>query len=75
LIGSAGPVIRASWWRRKPPNPRRFEERRKSYFRFIIRVLCRERFENLTAIARTVPVHLLRLSLKGEFWMEIERTP
>jgi hypothetical protein len=38
------------------------------------RAVRRERFENLTAIARTVPIHLLRLSLKGEFWKEIERT-
>jgi len=38
------------------------------------RILRRERFENLAAIARAVPVHLLRLSVKGAFWKEIERT-
>ncbi len=37
------------------------------------RLLRRERFENLAAIARTVPVHLLHLSLNGEFWKEIEK--
>jgi hypothetical protein len=37
------------------------------------RLLRRERFENLAAIARAVPVHLLHLSLQGEFWKEIEK--
>lgn len=38
------------------------------------RVLRRERFDNLAAIARTVPVHFLRLSLNGAFWKEIEES-
>lgn len=38
------------------------------------RVFRRERFENLARIARFLPVHRLRLSLKGAFWKEIERT-
>jgi len=37
------------------------------------RLLRRERFENLSVIARSVPIHILRLSLKGAFWKEIER--
>lgn len=38
------------------------------------RALRRERFDNLAALARRVPVRLLRLSLTGSFWTEIEKT-
>jgi SynChlorMet cassette protein ScmC len=32
-----------------------------------------ERFDNLCGLARTVPAHLLHISLNGSFWQEIER--
>jgi SynChlorMet cassette protein ScmC len=39
-----------------------------------IRDLHLERFENICALARVVPVHLLHISLTGSFWLEIEQT-
>jgi len=33
-----------------------------------------ERFNNLCALARVVPVHVLHISLTGPFWHEIEQT-
>ena len=33
-----------------------------------------ERFDNLCSLARAVPAHVLRISLTGAFWQEIERT-
>ncbi len=39
-----------------------------------IRALHLERFDNLCALARAVPAHVLRISLTGAFWQEIERT-
>ena len=33
-----------------------------------------ERFNNLCALARVVPTHILRISLNGTFWQEIEQT-
>ncbi|MBU0492289.1 MAG: SynChlorMet cassette protein ScmC [Chloroflexi bacterium] len=33
----------------------------------------RQRFDNLCALARTVPAYLLHVSLDGAFWTEIER--
>ena len=38
------------------------------------RALHLERFNNLCAFARVVPAHLLRISLTGAFWQEIEHT-
>ena len=38
------------------------------------RALHLERFNNLCALVRAVPVHLLHISLTGAFWREIERT-
>ena len=37
------------------------------------RALHLERFDNLCALARVVPAHLLHISLTGAFWQEIER--
>lgn len=37
------------------------------------RALHLERFNNLCALVRAVPVHLLHISLTGAFWREIER--
>ncbi|TFG61296.1 MAG: SynChlorMet cassette protein ScmC [Deltaproteobacteria bacterium] len=37
------------------------------------RTLHLERFDNLCALAKVVPVHLLHISLTGSFWQEIER--
>ena len=38
------------------------------------RALHLERFNNLCALARVVPTHVLRISLTGAFWQEIEQT-
>ena len=38
------------------------------------RALHLERFDNLCALARAVPTHLLHISLTGAFWREIERS-
>lgn len=38
------------------------------------RALHLERFNNLCAMARAVPTHILRISLTGAFWQEIEQT-
>jgi hypothetical protein len=32
-----------------------------------------ERFNNLCALARVIPAHLLHISLTGAFWQEIEQ--
>jgi SynChlorMet cassette protein ScmC len=32
-----------------------------------------ERFDNLCALARVIPVHMLRISLTGAFWQEIDQ--
>ena len=32
-----------------------------------------ERFDNLCALARAIPVHMLHISLTGAFWQEIDR--
>jgi SynChlorMet cassette protein ScmC len=37
------------------------------------RALNLERFDNLCALARVVPTHVLHISLTGAFWQEIER--
>jgi SynChlorMet cassette protein ScmC len=37
------------------------------------RALNLERFNNLCAVARVVPAHLLHISLTGAYWLEIER--
>ena len=37
------------------------------------RALHLERFDNLCALARVVPAHVLRISLTGAFWREIEQ--
>lgn len=37
------------------------------------RALHLERFNNLCALARVVPTHVLRISLTGAFWQEIEQ--
>lgn len=42
-------------------------------FKEEIRVLNVERFNNLCALSRVVPIHILRLSLTGAFWQEIEQ--
>lgn len=33
-----------------------------------------ERFDNICALVRVVPAHILHISLTGAFWLEIERT-
>ena len=38
-----------------------------------LRALHLERFDNLCAVARVVPAHVLHISLTGAFWQEIER--
>lgn len=38
------------------------------------RALHLERFNNLCALARNVPTHVLHISLTGAFWQEIEQT-
>ena len=38
-----------------------------------IRALNLERFDNLCALARVIPTHVLHISLTGAFWQEIER--
>ncbi|MBN1439762.1 MAG: SynChlorMet cassette protein ScmC [Anaerolineales bacterium] len=38
-----------------------------------LRPLRRVRFEAVCGLARAVPAHLLRVSLEGEFWREVER--
>ncbi len=37
------------------------------------RLLHLERFNNLCALARVIPAHVLRISLTGAFWQEIEQ--
>jgi len=37
------------------------------------RALQLERFNNLCALTRTIPSHLLHISLTGTFWLEMER--
>ena len=37
------------------------------------RALRVQRFENIAALANSIPSYLLRLSLNGTFWREIER--
>ena len=37
------------------------------------RALHLERFNNLCALARVVPTHVLHISLTGAFWQEIEQ--
>lgn len=39
-----------------------------------LRALHLERFNNLCALARAVPAHVLHISLAGAFWQEIERS-
>ena len=43
-------------------------------FKEEIRALHLERFNNLCALTRAVPAHILHISLTGAFWQEIERT-
>jgi SynChlorMet cassette protein ScmC len=38
-----------------------------------IRALYLEGFDNLCALARAIPTHVLHLSLTGAFWQEIDR--
>ena len=38
-----------------------------------IRALHLERFNNLCALARVIPAHVLHISLTGAFWQEIEQ--
>ncbi|MHB8910467.1 MAG: SynChlorMet cassette protein ScmC [Syntrophales bacterium] len=38
-----------------------------------LRALHLERFNNLCALARVIPVHVLQISLNGTFWQEIEQ--
>ena len=38
-----------------------------------LRALHLERFNNLCALARVVPAHVLHISLTGAFWQEIEQ--
>lgn len=38
-----------------------------------LQALYLERFNNLCALARAVPTHVLRISLTGAFWQEMER--
>ena len=42
-------------------------------FKEEVRALHVERFNNLCALARGVPAHVLHISLTGAFWQEIER--
>jgi hypothetical protein len=42
-------------------------------FKEKIRALHLERFDNLCALARVVPAHVLHLSLTGAFWEKIEQ--
>ncbi|MBN1425951.1 SynChlorMet cassette protein ScmC [Candidatus Fermentibacteria bacterium] len=44
-------------------------------FRDEVRTLYLEAFNNLCALARIVPAHMLHISLTGPFWQEIERAP
>lgn len=43
-------------------------------FKEEIHALHLERFNNLCALTRAVPAHILHISLTGAFWQEIERT-
>jgi SynChlorMet cassette protein ScmC len=43
-------------------------------FKEEVRALHLERFNNLCALARIVPAHMLHISLTGIFWQEIEQT-
>ena len=38
-----------------------------------VRALHLEGFNNLSALARTIPAHILHISLTGEFWKELDR--
>jgi SynChlorMet cassette protein ScmC len=42
-------------------------------FKEEIRALHLERFNNLCALARVVPAHVLHVSLTGAFWQDIEQ--
>ena len=42
-------------------------------FKEEVRALHLERFNNLCALARVVPTHVLHVSLTGDFWQEIEQ--
>jgi hypothetical protein len=42
-------------------------------FKEEVRALYLERFNNLCALARAIPAHVLHISLTGAFWQEIER--
>jgi hypothetical protein len=42
-------------------------------FKEEVRALYLERFNNLCALARVIPAHVLHISLTGAFWQEIER--
>ena len=42
-------------------------------FKEEVRAMHLERFNNLCALARVVPVHVLHVSLTGDFWQEIEQ--
>lgn len=42
-------------------------------FKEEVRALHLERFNNLCALALVVPIHVLRISLTGAFWQEIEQ--
>jgi len=42
-------------------------------FREEVRALYLEAFNNLCAVARVVPAHVLHISLSGPFWQEIEQ--
>ena len=39
-----------------------------------VRALHLQRFENLCALARAIPAHVLHIGLTGAFWQELERT-
>ena len=43
-------------------------------FKEELRVLYLERFNNLCALAKVIPIHVLHITLTGAFWKEIERT-
>jgi hypothetical protein len=44
-----------------------------SLFKEELRALHLERFNNLCALARVIPAHVLHISLTGAFWQEIEQ--
>lgn len=39
-----------------------------------VRALNLEQFNNICSLARVIPTHMLRISLTGTFWQEIEQT-